>query len=193
MIIAQFSRLRTKAQICHRWYTRGLECLKTEFPLIFLLVLELELECLVLEIGQSGFGGDVGVAKASGGTAHEFILFAVVVFIVSSVSIADHGHYVGEDGAGAVVLVSVKEDTETLEFVDRAEDVALGGALFGYPHGEAVAMKVTLAVDLEFDFDLEKGGCDQFGLKRRQVGFAHTSQFVAVSGTREKSHPEEDG
>lgn len=107
-----------------------------------------------MEIGEFCFGGDVCVAETAGGTAHEFLVFSVVVFVVGSLSIADHGHYVGEDGAGSVVFVGVEEDSEAFEFVDGAEDVALGGALFGEPHGESVTVEVALAVNFEFDFDL---------------------------------------
>jgi hypothetical protein len=77
-----------------------------------------------------------------------------VCLVVGSLSVTHHSHDVGERHARAVVLVGVDEDSETLESVSRAEDRALGGALLGEPHSEAIAVQVALAVDLEFQLDL---------------------------------------
>lgn len=74
--------------------------------------------------------------------------------VVGSLAIAHHGHDVGERSAGTVVLVRVKEDTQTLKVIRRTEDRALGGALLGEPHGEAIAVQVAGTFDLEFNLDL---------------------------------------
>ena len=62
--------------------------------------------------------------------------------------------------------------------------------MFCDPYGHAIAVEVSEAVNLEFDFDLGavsgrsvKGGC----------GAVQTCQFVAVSGSREKSQPSWEG
>ena len=60
--------------------------------------------------------------------------------VVGGLSVAHHGHDVRERGAGAVVLVCVEEDTQTLEVVSRSEDGALRRALLGQPHGEPIAV-----------------------------------------------------
>jgi hypothetical protein len=65
--------------------------------------------------------------------AGELVGLAVVVLVVSSLSVTVHSHDVGKDGARAVVFVCIKKDTEAFEFVGRAEDIALEGALLGEP------------------------------------------------------------
>ena len=107
-----------------------------------------------MEICEFGLGGNIGASDPASGAAHVFVGFAVVVFIVALGAIADHGHYVGEDGAGSIILVCVEEDSEAFEAVGAAEDGAGSCALFGEPHGEAVAVKVAVAVDSEFNFNL---------------------------------------
>lgn len=156
VVVAQFTRFGRKSKIGYGWDSRWFESFKAEFPLILLLVLEFEFEGFVLEISEFGFSWDIRIAETPCGTAHIFLIFAIVAFVVGSVAIADHGHYVGEDSARTIVLVGVKEDTETFEFVNGAEDVALDAALFGEPHGEPITVKVALTMDLEFDFDLRK-------------------------------------
>jgi hypothetical protein len=88
--------------------------------------------------------------RASG----DLVRLAVIVLIVDSLSITVHGHDVWEHSARSIVLVCVEEDTETLELVCVAEDIARLCALLGEPHGEAIAVKVALAVDLEFEENL---------------------------------------
>ena len=79
---------------------------------------------------------------------------AIVVLVVSRVSIAAHGHDIGEDSARAVVLVGIEEDAESLELVSVTENRARLSTLFGEPHGEAVAVEVALSMNLEVDNDL---------------------------------------
>lgn len=85
------------------------------------------------------------------GAAGDFVCFAVIVLIIGGLSVAAHGHNVGEHGAGAVVLVRVEEDTEALKLVRVAKDVAWLSALLGEPHGEAITIEITLAMNLELE------------------------------------------
>ena len=90
--------------------------------------------------------------------AGDLVRLAVVVLVVGRLAVAVHGHDVGEDGARAVVLVRVDEDAQALELVGMAKDRPWLRALLGEPHGEAVAVEVALAMDLELDGDLPVGG-----------------------------------
>ena len=84
----------------------------------------------------------------------DLVGLAVVVLVVGRVSISVHGHDVGEHGTRAVVLVCVEEEAEALKLVGVAEDVSWLRALLGEPHGEAIAVEVALAVDLELERNL---------------------------------------
>jgi len=88
------------------------------------------------------------------GAPGELVRLAVIVLVILRFSITVHSHDIREHSARPVVLVRIEEDTEALEFVDRAEDVTGGRALLGEPHSEAVAEKVALAMNLELDQDL---------------------------------------
>lgn len=79
---------------------------------------------------------------------------AIVVFVVGCVSITAHCHDVREHSAGTVVLVGIEEKTEALKLVRMAEHVSWRCALLGEPHGKAVAVEVSLSVDLELECDL---------------------------------------
>jgi hypothetical protein len=132
--------------------------------------LEFETEELFLEVGETGFGRDLSIANSTGlsgislsqpnnissiyRASSDLISLAVVVLVVWCVSITVHSHDVGEYGAGTVVLVGIEEEAETLELVRMAEDVSWLCALLCEPHGEAVTVKVALAVDLELEYDL---------------------------------------
>lgn len=76
--------------------------------------------------------------------------------IVGGLAVTHHGHDIGERDTRAVVLVGIEEDAETLETVCRTEDRTLCGALLGEPKREAITVQVAIAVNLEFQFDLEK-------------------------------------
>lgn len=88
------------------------------------------------------------------GAPANLVLLAVMVFVVGDGCVADHGHDVRKDDAGALVLVRVDEDTEAFKPVHGAEDGADLCALLREPDGHAVAVQAALAVDLELDFDL---------------------------------------
>lgn len=89
------------------------------------------------------------------GTSCQLVGLAVVRLVIGSRSVTHHGHNVGERHAGAVVLVGIYEDTQTLESISRTEDRALGGALLGEPHGETIAVQVALAVNGELQLNLK--------------------------------------
>ena len=74
--------------------------------------------------------------------------------IIGGLPIAHHRHDVRERHSGAVILIGVKEDTETLEFVRRTEDRALRGTLLGKPERKSITMQVAGAVDLELELNL---------------------------------------
>jgi hypothetical protein len=88
------------------------------------------------------------------GASSQFIGLAIVCLVVAGFAVAHHGHDVGEGCARAVVLVCVEENSQTLKVIRRAKNGALCRALLGEPHGEAIAVQVSLSVDLEFKFDL---------------------------------------
>lgn len=87
-------------------------------------------------------------------TASQFIRFAVVRLIIRRLPITHHSHNVGESDTGAIVLVSVKEDTQTLESIRRSKDRALRCALLGEPQREAIPVEVSGTVNLKLDLDL---------------------------------------
>lgn len=70
----------------------------------------------------------------------KFIGLAVMCLVVAGLSVAHHGHDVRERGSGAVVLVRVEEDTQSLEVVSRSEDGTLRRALLGQPHSEPITV-----------------------------------------------------
>lgn len=74
--------------------------------------------------------------------------------VVGGLPITHHGHDVREGDTGAVVLIGVKEDAETLEFICRTEDGALRGTLLGEPERKPIAMQVAGTVDLELELNL---------------------------------------
>lgn len=74
--------------------------------------------------------------------------------VIGGLPIAHHRHDVRERHTGAVVLIGVEEDTETLESVCRTEDRALCGTLLGEPEGKSITMQVAGAVDLKLELNL---------------------------------------
>jgi hypothetical protein len=97
---------------------------------------------------------DFEMGKVAYRAASNFVGLAVVVLIIRSLAVAVHGHDVGEDGAWSVVLVGIKEETESLKLVRVAKHIAWLPALLCEPHCEAVAVEVALALDLELEFNL---------------------------------------
>lgn len=65
MVVREFARLSAEAEVCNR---RDLEVLDLEAlrPFVDGLVLQLELEVLVLEVGEAGFRRGLRVADAAG-------------------------------------------------------------------------------------------------------------------------------
>lgn len=125
MVVAQLARFGAEAKVGDvgdRW---GLVGLKAQQPVVFLLVLQLQLQLLVLEVRQAELGWDRSVTDSTRRATCEFLRFAVRVFVVGSLSVADHCHHVGKDCAGSVVLVGVDEDAQALEVVDAAKDRSL--------------------------------------------------------------------
>lgn len=133
VVVGELAGLGGEAQVGNRrdFEVGDIEALG---PVIFGLVLQLELERLVLEVGELGLGGDLCVADAAGlmtqirslsseavgmtyRAAGHLVGLAVVVLVIRRVSVAVHSHDIGEHGAGAVVLVRVEEDAEALELV----------------------------------------------------------------------------
>lgn len=94
------------------------------------------------------------VELQSYGASCDLIRLAIVVLVVRRVAVAVHSHNVGEHGTRTVVLVRIDKDTETLELIGVAKDRSRLCTLLGEPHGKAVAVKVTLTMDLEFDNNL---------------------------------------
>lgn len=131
--------------------------------------MEFETEILFLEVCETGFGCYLSITDSTGlvavssiqTTEHrtyrassDLVGLAIVGLVVCCVSITVHSHDIGKHGTGAVVLVGIEEDAETLELVCMAENISRLRTLLGEPHGEAVAIEIALTVDLEFEYDL---------------------------------------
>jgi hypothetical protein len=84
----------------------------------------------------------------------QLVRLSVVRLVVGGLPITHHGHDVRERNTGAVVLIGVKEDTETLKFICRTENRALRGALLGEPERKSITMQVAGAVNLELELNL---------------------------------------
>lgn len=154
MVVAQLARLGGETEVRNVGDRGGRLDVEALRPLVLVLVLELELELLVLEVGEAELGGGRRVAETPGRAPCQLDVLAVVVLVVALLTVAVHRHNIGEDHSGAVVLVSVDKDTQTLESIGAAKDRAAGGALLGDPHGKSVAIELVLAGDLELDFNL---------------------------------------
>jgi len=169
VVVAQLPRLSGEAKIGNLgdgWWLVGLEAKR---PLALRLVLQLELEILVLEIGQAELGRDTRVPDTASRATCKFGVLSVRVLVVRGLAVADHGHDVGEHHAGPIVLISIEEDAEALEFVGATENGALLSALFGDPHGEAVAVESVFAMDLEFHLDFPVRSCQWHSRKQPSV------------------------
>lgn len=161
VVVAQLASLSAEAKVGDLGDSRRLVRLEAKSPLALGLVLQLQLQVLVLEVGETELGRHGGGPDASGGTASKFRVLAIRILVIRRLAIANHSHDVGEDNAGSVVLVCVKEDSEAFEVVGATENRALLRALLSEPHGKAVAIKCVLAVDLELHLDLPVRGCQR--------------------------------
>jgi hypothetical protein len=74
--------------------------------------------------------------------------------VVGGLPVTHHGHDVRERDTGAIILIGIKENTETLESIRRTEDRTLGGTLLREPERKSITMQVTGAVNLELELNL---------------------------------------
>lgn len=154
VVVTQFARLGTEAKVGYLGYGRWLVGLEAKRPLILRLVLQLQLQVLVLEVGQAELGGDVCLPDPPRRAAGKLAILAICVLVVLLLPVADHNHDERKDNPWPVVLVCIEEDAQSLEIVSAAEYRPLLGAIFGEPHGEAVAVQLVLAMNLELDLNL---------------------------------------
>lgn len=154
MVIVQFTRLGREAKVGNGRQGRGLARLEAELPAALRLVLQLELQELVLEVGQLELGRDGRVAEAARRATRQLVRLAIIGLVVVCLAVADHGHNVREDHAGPVVLVRVEEDAETLELVHATEYRPDLATILRHPKCETVAIEIALPANLELDFDL---------------------------------------
>lgn len=154
VVIRQLTRFRREAQIRHGRNHRRVLLLKAQNPLILCLVLQLQLQDLILEVGQSCLRRHARTSDAPRAAASILVRLAVVHLVVWSLSIPKRGHDVGEHGARTVVFVGIDEDAEAFVLVYGAKNRTRSRALAGKPHRHAIPVEIALAVDVELDFDL---------------------------------------
>ena len=97
------------------------------------------------------------MSDAPGRASSQLHILAVVVLVVALLAIAVHRHNIGEHHSGAVVLVCVDKDTQTLKSIRAAKDRTAGGALLGNPHSKSIAIQLVLSRNLKLDFDFPVG------------------------------------
>lgn len=86
--------------------------------------------------------------------ASNLLVFPVVALVIFGVSVSQHCHHIRKHRARAVVLISVKENPQTLEFVDGAEYRPLRRSLFREPEGKAIPVEVGVTGDAKLDLNL---------------------------------------
>lgn len=180
MVVAQLARLGGQAEVGDGGdvdvvFRRGQR--EAVGPGLVGLVLQVEGQGFVLEVGQARFFGSTGgvtetaslrssqylLKTASAGgirthrTARQLVVLPIMRLIVRGLAVAHHGHDIWERSPRTVVLVRVEEDSQALEFVRRTKDRARGCALLGEPQGKAISVQVAGAMDLEFNLDLYGG------------------------------------
>lgn len=122
--------------------------------------------------------------------AGNLILLPIMIFVVFDRGITHHGHDVWKHHPWSLVFVRIYEDSKTFKVVGRPEDRPGCCSLFSEPDGHSIAVEITLAVDLELDFNLHS---NEPRIRAAWEERVSTSQLVAVSGKREKSQPSCDG
>jgi len=95
-------------------------------------------------------------------TASKLIGLAVMSLIIRRMSIPQHSHDIGKHHSRAIVLVRVEENTQTLKVILVAKHWTLLSAVGSHPHGEAIAEEVSLAIDVELDFDFPVCGGERY-------------------------------
>lgn len=132
MVVGEFARFGAETQVGNRGDFDGLD-VKAQSPLVLSLVLEFEFERLVLDVGEAEFGGDAGssdtaclhirgsvsvkrcvcllAATNTYRAASQFIVLAIMSFVISRLPIAHHSHDVRKHCPRPVVFVGVEEDT----------------------------------------------------------------------------------
>lgn len=80
--------------------------------------------------------------------------------IIGCLPIPHHSHDIWKRNTGPIILVRIKEDTQTLELVRRTKDRTLCSALLSEPESKAITMQAPGAVDLELEFDFPVRGCE---------------------------------
>jgi hypothetical protein len=170
VVVGELTGFGRETQVCDRGDFEVGD-FKTHGPFVFGLVLEFKAKELLLEVREAGFCCNLRVTNATGlvhllvcissillGCSHrassKLVGLAVIVLVVCRVSITVHSHDIGEHGAWAVVLVGVEEETETFKLVGVTKDISWLRALLGEPHGKAVAVEISLSMDLELKHDL---------------------------------------
>lgn len=156
MLVAKLAGLSTEAQVADGGQL-DVRDREAAGPLVLVLVHQVHGKLLVLEIGDFGASGEVGVAHAARRAACQLVGFAIVALVVLRLAVADHGHDVGEDHAGSVVLVRVEEYSETLKLVLHTEHGTFLRARLCYPECHAIAEQCAGAVNLELEFHLPVG------------------------------------
>lgn len=162
VVVAQLTSLGGESQVRDLWDRGRLVCLEARSPLAIRLVMQLQLEGLVLEVGKAELCRNAGVSDSAGRAARKLVALSISVLVVCRVSVTNHGHDVGEDHARAVVLVGIEEETQTLKFVGVAKYRANIVAPFSHPHGEAVTVKLVLAVYLKLDLNFPVCCCQWY-------------------------------
>ncbi|KAI6755059.1 hypothetical protein HG531_004165 [Fusarium graminearum] len=145
VVVAKLTSLGSETDVGDVGNSRGILKIKACLPLILNLVLEFQLELLVLEVGKAQLGGDACMSDAARRAASELSVLSVVGLVVRGLAITIHGHNIGEDDTGTVVLVGINEDSEALEVVGSAKDSSLLRTLAGNPHSKTVAIELVLA------------------------------------------------
>lgn len=214
MVVVQLAGFRRKAEVHGRRQLDGdvggwLDG-EAARPRIFRLVLQVEGERLILEIGQTGFGWERSPTEASSlekslvvsiphmsrhkkktyRAAGHLIGLAIALLVVHSASVTHHGHHKRESSRGPSVLIRIEENPETLKLVRGSENRSGLSTLLCEPHREAISEKVPFAVDLKLELDLWICVSNAHAvLHGKGQASLRTCQFVAVKGTREYSQP----